>query len=438
MGPMVPGELLPPTALQPGRPTWTRDLGYFLGGNTASWAGLGLADVLLVWLVFSATGSTLAVAAVGLAQTVPPIAAGYFGGALADRYNRRRLLVVTAVAQAVILGLVPLTLRLLGFQLGIVLALALAFETATVIFGLVTTVFLPGMVPSGGIEGANAVTQAFSSVSWAAGAAVAAGLLATLGTSESFALDFLVFAVGAILVALIAGRPAARPAPPPAARSFRDDFVDGLRFLRGHAWLLRFTAVAVAAGFFVTMFSPYLVVFTVQALGLPASFFGYLAGGYSAGFLVGSLLTGRFRLLEHFGLVLGLSLVGSGGLLGLLVVAPNLPFALVAFALMGILMGIVLTGSITLVQRVVPSELLGRYLGLQETVVWVVAPVGVVTGGLLIAAYGARSGFALAALGLAVVGLVTVASPSLRSIGSGPSSGGNGGLPAPEHRGSAR
>jgi MFS family permease len=423
---MLPGEPLPPTPSRPSRPTWTRDLGYFLGGNAAGWAGLGIADVLVVWLVFSETGSTLAVAAVGVTQTVPPIALGYFGGALADRHSRRQLLVITAVAQALVLGLVPLTLALLGFRLGIVLALALALETATVVFGVVATAYLPSLVPPDGIEGANALTQAFSSVSWAAGAAVAAGLLAIIGTSGSFGVNFVVFAIGAILVALIAGRSAATPAAPAAARSFREEFVEGLRFLRGHAWLVRFTAVAVASGFFVTMFSPYLVVFTVEALGLPASFFGYLAGGYSAGFLVGSLLTGRFRVLPRFGLVLGLALLGSGGLLGLLVVAPDLPFALVAFASMGVLMGIVLTGSITLVQRVVPSELLGRYLGLQETIVWVVAPVGVVAGGLLIAAFGVRSGFAVAALGLAIVGAVTVASPSLRSIGSGPPSAASG------------
>ncbi|MCI4350795.1 MAG: MFS transporter, partial [Thermoplasmata archaeon] len=66
----------------------------YVSGNTASWAGLGVADVLLLWLVFSETGSTIAVAAVGLAQAVPPIGVGFFAGVLADRYSRRRLLLL--------------------------------------------------------------------------------------------------------------------------------------------------------------------------------------------------------------------------------------------------------------------------------------------------------------------------------------------------------
>ncbi|MCI4361989.1 MAG: MFS transporter, partial [Thermoplasmata archaeon] len=173
---------------------------------------------------------------------------------------------------------------------------------------------------------------------------------------------------------------------------------------------------------FVTMFSPYLVVFTVQGLSLPPSYFGYLAGGYSAGFFVGSLLTARFRVVRFFGQWLGVALLGSGALLGLLVLVPNFVVDLVAFAGMGALMGLVITGSITLVQRVVPSELLGRYLGLQETLVWVVAPFGVATGGVLIQALGVREGFGVAAAGLALVGIATVASPRLRAIGVPPDS----------------
>ncbi|HXQ94749.1 MAG TPA: MFS transporter [Thermoplasmata archaeon] len=419
---MVPAPPPTPSPAGSGRPGWNRDLGYFLGGHTASWAGLGVADVLIVWLVFSETGSTLAVAAVGVAQAIPPIVLGYFAGALADRYSRRLLLIVTAVGQAAVLALVPVTLGLFGFRLAILLAVALALETATLIFGLSATAILPDLVPSERLEGANALTQAFSSVSWAGGAALAAGLLVLAGTTASFGVNFGVFAVGAVLVALIVGRVAAGPAPgtPAPRRSLREEFIEGVRFLRGHEWLLGFTIVAVGAGFFVTMFSPYLVVFTVEGLGEPASYFGYLAGSYSAGFFVGSLLTARLRVLPRFGRVLGLALLGSGGLLGLLVLAPSLLFALVAFGLMGTMMGVVITGSITLVQVVVPSDLLGRYLGLQETVVWLVAPVGVLSGGLLISAFGARTGFAAAAVGLAAVGAVTIASRNLRSIGSSP------------------
>jgi MFS family permease len=401
-----------------------RNFGFFLGGNTATWAGLGVADVLILWLVFSDTGSTLAVAAVGLAASIPPIVLGYFAGALADRYSRARLLVLTAAGQAAVLGLVPLSLGVVGFRLWILLALAFALETATVVFGPSATAILPNLVDSQALDGANALTQAFSSVAWAVGAAFAAWFLLVADTWANFAVNFGVFAAGAVLLALItSAAPAPGPTPSaPTKPSFRRELVEGIRFLHDQVWLQRLTVVGVASGFFVTMFSPYLVVFTVDGLGLPASYFGYLAGAYSAGFFVGSLLTARFRVVRFYGRFLGLALLGSGGLLGLLVLVPGFVVALVALALMGSLMGLLITGSITLVQHAVPSELLGRYLGLQETMVWAVAPFGVLTGGLLITAFGVRNGFAVAAVGLALVGLVAFASRRLRSIGYAPGS----------------
>ncbi|MCI4328221.1 MAG: MFS transporter, partial [Thermoplasmata archaeon] len=159
------------------------------------------------------------------------------------------------------------------------------------------------------------------------------------------------------------------------------------------------------------------VVFTVDGLGLPPSYFGYLAGGYSGGFFVGSLLTARFRVVQYYGRFFGLALLGSGGLLGVLVLVPRFAVSLLALGAMGVLMGILITGSITLVQRVVPSELLGRYLGLQETMVWAVAPFGVLAGGLLIQVVGVRNGFAVAALGMLLVGIVGLGSSRLRAIG---------------------
>jgi MFS family permease len=396
-----------------------RNFAFFLGGNTLSWAGLGVADVLLLWLVYSQTGSTLAVAAVGVAESIPPIALGYLAGALADRYSRRRLLVLMAAAQAAALGLVPISLGLVGFRLWILLAVALILESATVVFAPSSTALLPSLVESEGLDGANGLTQAFSSVAWAVGATFAAGLLVVADTSSSFGVNVLVFGAGAVLLALVAAGSTQSPASaaPAASPGFRAELAAGVRFLREHPWLLRLTLAGVAAGFFVTMFSPYLVVFTVDGLGLPPSYFGYLAGGYSAGFFVGSLLSARFRVVRYYGRFFGLALLGSGGLLGVLVLVPQFAVSLLALGGMGVLMGILITGSITLVQRVVPSELLGRYLGLQETMVWAVAPFGVLAGGVLIQFLGVRNGFAVAALGMLLVGVAALASGRLRIIG---------------------
>jgi predicted MFS family arabinose efflux permease len=396
-----------------------RYFAFYLGGTTATWAGMGIADVLLLWLVFFDTGSTLAVAAVGLAEAVPPIAFGFLAGLLADRTDRRRLLIVTALLQAAVLALVPLTLWAFGFRLGLVLALVLVLETVTVASQPSSTAVLPSLVDSDSLDAANALSQGFISVATTLGAAVAAVLLVVLGTSTSFGLNAGLFALAAILLSLVV-LPRTGPTgggTSEAPRPLRQDLVDVVRFLRGHPWLLDLTLVSVAAGFFVMMFSPYLVVYTVRILRMPASDFGFLAAGYGAGFFVGSLLTPRLRLVRSFGWFFVLALVGSGALLGFLVLVPYFVPALVALGALGILMGMVLTGFVTLAQRAVPRELLGRYLGLEQSLAWAVAPLGILAGGLVTQLYGIREGFAIAGIGLGIVGIIALSSRRVRAAG---------------------
>ncbi|MCI4319055.1 MAG: MFS transporter [Thermoplasmata archaeon] len=391
---------------------------YYLGGNTANWAGLGIADVLLLWLVFSETGSTLAVAAVGLAQAAPPIAIGFFAGVLADRYSRRRLLLLTSIVQATIMAVIPLTLGIFGFRLWLVLVLAVAFESATVVYRPPVSAILPSLVGSTALDSANAVSEAFTSVAATVGSAVAAVLIVAIGTTGSFLFDFAVFGLGAIFLASVArptGAPVGGALVPPRLR-LREEFREVWQFVQEHRWLWQLALVSVAATFFLTMFSPYLVVYTAKVLGLAPSVFGYLIGSYSAGYFVGSLLAARLKVSRVYGTFLILALLGSGGLLGGLVLLPFLPTAVVALWAIGMLMGLVTTGFITLVQRTVPSELLGRFLGLDETLTWTVAPFGVVAGGVIAQSWGVRVGFAIAAVGLAVVGLIALSSRSIRSV----------------------
>jgi MFS family permease len=419
MIPSEPAPIPPPLHPAPARSLRTnRRFGLYLAGTTASWAGLGIADVLLIWLVYNETGSTAAVTAVGVAEALPPMIVGFMAGVLADRYNRPLVLMVTAGLQAAVIGLVPVTLELVGFQLGTVLALVLALESVTVIFRPASTALLPDLVDSPALDEANALTQGFTSVASTAGAAGAAALLIVLGMIGSLEVNFVVFLVGAASLALIVGvhGPARAAVTPPVPRPLGRDLRDILGFLRQHEWLAPLTLISVAAGFFITMFSPFLVIYAVVALDQPSNIFGYLIGAYSAGFFAGSLLTPRLGIVRHYGLFLVVALLASGGALALLVLVPLLVPALVALAGLGLLMGLLLTAFVTLVQRTVPSELLGRYLGLEESLSWGIAPLGIVVGGILTLEVGIRTTYLIAAAGLMGVGVLALASGRIRRV----------------------
>jgi MFS family permease len=396
---------------------WNRNYGLYLVGNIAGWGGLAIADVLFLFVVFNQTGSALAVAYVGLVEAVPPIALGLVAGVLADRYDRRGVLAVTSLLQAGVLALVLAYLWRFGFHLVIVLALVFALETVTVLFRPASNALLPDLVASSDLEDANGFLQASTSVASTIGAAAAALVLVLAGTIPTVLLDTLILLVGGLLFAAIVGRfREASPATTAPEPSLRRELREAVRYLGEHPPLVQLTAVAVVSGFFVEMFSPFLVVYTVRVLGEAGSTFGYLLAGFSAGFFIGSLVVGRIGILSEYGRFYAVALLLSGLLLSVLVLAPDFGVALGALTGIGLLLGLVVTGFTILVQRVVPPELLGRYLGLDETLTWAVAPLGILTGGLVAQLAGVRVGFAVAALGLMGTGAVALALPGMRSI----------------------
>ena len=403
---------------------WNRTYGLYLVGNVAGWGGLAVADVMFLFLVYSQTGSALAVAYVGLVEALPPIAVGLPAGVLADRYDRRRVLAVTSLLQTGVLALVLAYLWRFGFHLAVILLLVFLLETVTVVFRPASNALLPDLVATGSLEDANGILQAATAVASTIGAAAAALLLVIAGTLSTVLLNVLILLFGSLLFIAIVSRARRIPASPSAPEpSLGRELREAIGYLREHPPLVQLTLVAVVSGFFVEMFSPFLVVYTVRVLGQPGDMFGYLLAGFSAGFFLGSLVVGRIGILPQYGRFYAVALILSGILLALLVAVPNFGIALGALTGIGILLGLVVTGFTILVQRVVPTDLLGRYLGLDETLTWAVAPLGILAGGVLAQTAGVRVGFGIAVLGLIGTGALALGMRGMRSIGVEPTGG---------------
>lgn len=389
----------------------------YWAGNVASWGGLGLADVLFLFLVYADTGSPLAVAYVGIAASIPVIAVGLPAGVLVDRVDRRTLLIVTGFLQAGILAVVPLSLALVGFQLNVVLVLVFLLETATAVFRPSATSILPSLVSSAALDDANGLLQASTAVASTVGAGGAALLLGAGGVYASFAFGVVVFALSGFVMTRIHPPVGAlaRPARPPRL-SVLSDLRAAFQYLFAHRALLELTLVSVALGFFLALSTPFLVVYTVQVLAAPAAAFGYLVAGFSGGFLVGSVSMGRLGIVRRFGWTLIATLCAGGVLYGVLALVPMFEVAGVALVTLGVMFGLITTAFFSLVQRIVPPGLLGRYLSIDETIGLAMTPVGILAGGLLTDFYGVRLAFGVAAVGLGATGVIAFFLEELRSL----------------------
>ena len=144
---------------------------FLLGSSLASALGGAISSVSVNWLVYHYTGSTLDVAYVGLTGIVPGIALGLFAGVLADRHDRRRIMIGADLVRMVVMATLAATLFLTGFSLFLILAAMTLVYSFSALFTPASQAILPRIVPTLQLEAANGQLQALTQLGYTVGAA---------------------------------------------------------------------------------------------------------------------------------------------------------------------------------------------------------------------------------------------------------------------------
>ena len=381
--------------------------------------GGALGYVVLIWYVFAETGSALAVVYVGLAEFVPTAAFAVFAGALVDRYDRRRVVVLSTLGRGVAMGALALTLLLLGFNLPVIVVAAAAFAVCATFFGPGSQALLPEIVSPGDVDRANGLFESSESVVAIVGSALAGFLVVAVGAIPSLGIDAGGFVVASLFVALIVvSAPPRRPGSAP--ESLLGQVKEGLAYLRRATGLLELTIVALVSNFLFSIVLTFLVVYTAQSLHGTAVAYGILEGLLAAGWGVGGLAVSHLKLTRHTGTLWQLTgLIEGGAVLGLVLV-PTLWVAFPLFLGLGIWQGILNVTWLSSVQVLVPQELQGRYLATDTAIGYAAIPASQILGGVLIVVSGLPTTFLIVAVGSLVAGVGYLALGSMRKFGYDP------------------
>ena len=354
--------------------------------------------VALMWVALVA-GGPLGVLLVRLADSVPALVFGLHGGVLADRRDRRRMLVEADLVRAAIL--VPVAVAGLTGHLPLWALVVAAFllTAAASYFDPAYGAILPSLVGRERVQQANALVQTTADLVSVLGWATAAALLVAIPISALFALDAATFVVSAALVAGIAERRAViRGTERPRMR-------EGLAALAGHPVL----AVAVGVlGVAVTISAGTWIVGVPELvrtdLGRGAGSFSLVAAAYGAGSITAGLALARRRVGRK----------AQGSLLAWALYLPA--YACFAFAdslglalAGGVLAGLAQTTAHLLVvsaaQEEIPDRFLGRVTGLIALVHRSAHASGLLLVSPLFALLAPGTVFAAAAIALPLVGL---------------------------------
>jgi MFS family permease len=262
-----------------------------LAGLAVSQAGDWLYNVALLAFVYERTHSAGWLAATTAARVVPLVVLGPLGGVLADRFDRRVVMVVSDVARA-----------LLMLGLGVVALAGLPVVLAPVLAGLATAAAAPyppaaaattpRLVPDADLAGANAARAVVGMGAVAAGPVVGAVLLLAGPPSTAFLVNAVSFAHSGLAVLSLPAGAVFRPAGAGQRRGIVADVVTGARALRAHPVAVRLVGADVVCSVVYGMQTVLLMLLT-RELGYGDAGYGYVLAGLGVGGILGTALAGR-------------------------------------------------------------------------------------------------------------------------------------------------
>ncbi|WP_117213865.1 MFS transporter [Allorhizocola rhizosphaerae] len=348
-----------------------RDFNIFWLVQTISVAGDSLALIAIPLLVLHATGSVAQMGLLTGAAGAAAIATGFFAGAIADRVDRRSLLIVCDVARAVLYGVIPFA----GGQIWVLYVVVPLAAVFGMIFQVGYVTAVPNLVGQGQITDANGrlfATQAAAGI----GGMLLAGLLSgAYGPSAAVGLTAAGFAFAAAGLALVRLRKSSSLQVEKRLNPWQD-FKVGLGFLWRHP-VLRALTVLLCFFVFVQVGLTDLFIYYLKAeLGQPDKVVGYVMSAATAGTIAGSLLVGRLRRSLGF----GVCWIGSTALFGVSVALAGMTRSVPGVAILATTYVFFLSiggiCSFTLRQEITPDHLLGRVTSTFWTIQRALSPLG--------------------------------------------------------------
>ena len=392
-----------------------RNFRLFFGGQLVSQVGNWLTLVTQVLLVLRITDSALALGLLAAAQFGPVLLLGPFAGLVADRSDKRRLLlIVQSLAMLQSFALAALAFLpeppLAGiFAIAVLGGVTVAFDNPA------RRAFVVEMVPPAEINNAVSLNSALMTSSRVIGPALAGLLVSTVGFGWTFVADGVSYV--AVLAALLAMRSTELHRGPVTPRA-KGQVREGLRYARRTPDVWAPLVMMAVVGTLAFNFQTVLPLFVTRDLGGDETVFTILFSVVAVSSLESALAVARRTTMDVRGV--GVSAVVFGVSMGLLALAPNLAVAMPIGVLVGFGSIGFLTASTAIVQLRADAAMRGRVLALQAMVFLGSTPIGGPILGWITQQLGARWGIvvgAVAAVGAGLWGMSPARGGTPRDVG---------------------
>jgi putative nucleotidyltransferase with HDIG domain len=376
-------------------------------GQAISYFGDMMNTTGLAIMLYLVTHSASMVAVGLIAKAAPTVLFGLVAGALVDRFDRQRVMILSDITRAILTITIPfLALTWLPGVFVVVFLVA----TASTLFNPAKQAILPSLVPSEFLVKANSLMSSSEKTMELLGFSLAGVIAAVASWQPLFMIDAATFIISAasLLGVVDRGRLEAR-----SVRLF-EDIVEGSRFILTNRTLRSTMALALAAVTFASLTFPILVVMSYGPLGGGAFGYGVLEAAIGAGAIVGALAAPAAMARWRAGALILLGVAGTGLAGGLTGFSRSIPLAALFLFISGVANTVYYVSLISVTQRETPDRMLGRVMSTRFVLVQLGLLTGMAVSGPLTERLGAPLVFVVAGFLLICAGVAGFAFRDLR------------------------
>ncbi|WP_274365644.1 MFS transporter [Paenibacillus thermotolerans] len=368
---------------------------WFISGQTVCEFGSAVHLFVLPWLLLQITGSATVLGIAMAVGFLPYLLLSLPFGALADRHDRKLLMLAANAGRLVLTASIPIAALFRELHPVHLFIVQGGMSAMGALFDAGYVASLPSIVTKKQLQEANAALQGGISVSQLSGPAIAGLLISWFGGSYTLSFTAASFLISVLSLRMISssfkGEGGDRERL--TAQRMMKQIGEGVRYVMNHSLIRPLTVLAMMINLSALAMNPAMLYRLQTEMGLDSKAAGFVMAGWGVGTVIGSLAAAKFFKRLRLGIVMVFSLSLQIVTPFLVVFVEQTTVMLIAYAIYGFAVVLWNVQSLSLRQSVIPSELMGRATTTIRFLVFATIPLGTVIGGALSEHFGAVTAF---------------------------------------------